>query len=111
MTAAKKTAARKPVDAPAPEVVVETEVPDADVELGAAEAEAKGDEVTVEHGGKTYILPSPLDYPVDVVFVDNDFEAVRLVLGEVQWQEYRLSKPTIRDFQEFNAKINEASGN
>lgn len=105
MTAAKKKTA------PAEEVVVETELPDADAELGAAEAEAKGDEVTVEHGGKTYVLPSPLDYPVDVVFADNDFEAVRIVLGEEQWQEYRKSRPTIRDFQELNAKINLASGN
>ncbi|MFF9653081.1 hypothetical protein [Streptomyces sp. NPDC014622] len=110
MTAAKKTAAKKPA-APADEVVVENEVPDADAELGAAEAEAKGDEVTVEHNGKVYVLPSPLDYPVDVVFAENDFEAVRIVLGEAQWQEYRKSKPTIRDFQEFNTKINEASGN
>ncbi|MFG3176585.1 hypothetical protein ACGFZC_16175 [[Kitasatospora] papulosa] len=105
-------AAKNKTTAPAEEVaVVETEVPDADTELGAAEAEATGNPVSVEHGGKTYFLPSPLDYPVDVVFAENDFEAVRLVLGEDQWQEYRKSKPTIRDFQEFNAKVNAASGN
>ncbi|MEU3436731.1 hypothetical protein [Streptomyces sp. NPDC006863] len=109
MSAAKKTAPKKP-SAPAEEVVVD-EVPDADAELAAAAAEAKGDEVLVEHGGKTYVLPSPLDYPVDVVFAENDFEAVRVVLGEVQWQEYRTARPTIRDFQDFNRKINEASGN
>ncbi|MGW1231428.1 hypothetical protein [Streptomyces californicus] len=110
MTAAKKTASKKP-SAPAEEVVVVDEVPDADAELGAAAAEATGDEVLVEHGGKTYVLPSPLDYPVDVVFAENDFEAVRVVLGEAQWQEYRKARPTIRDFQDFNRKINEASGN
>lgn len=110
MTAAKKTAAKKP-SAPAEEVVVVDEAPDADTELGAAEAEAKGDELLVEHKGKTYVVPSPLDYPVDVVFADNDFEAVRIVLGEAQWQEYRKSKPTIRDFQELNTKINQISGN
>ncbi|MFJ7329029.1 hypothetical protein ACIQVN_22655 [Streptomyces cyaneofuscatus] len=109
MSAAKKTASKKP-SAPTEEVVVD-EVPDADAELGAAAAEAKGDEVLVEHGGKTYVLPSPLDYPVDVVFAENDFEAVRVVLGEAQWQEYRKARPTIRDFQDFNRKINEASGN
>ncbi|MFB6654834.1 hypothetical protein ACFCZ4_06625 [Streptomyces microflavus] len=109
MSAAKKTAPKKP-SAPAEEVVVD-EVPDADAELGAAAAEATGDEVLVEHGGKTYVLPSPLDYPVDVVFAENDFEAVRVVLGEAQWQEYRKARPTIRDFQDFNRKINEASGN
>ncbi|MEV5677457.1 MULTISPECIES: hypothetical protein [unclassified Streptomyces] len=110
MTAAQKTAAKK-TTAPAEEVVVEDEAPDATAELAAAEAEAKGDAVTIEHGGKVYVLPAPLDYPVDVVFADNDFEAVRIVLGEAQWQEYRQSKPTIRDFQEFNSKINLASGN
>lgn len=110
MTVAKKTAAAKPVE-PAEEVVVENEVPDADTELVAAEAEARGDEITVEHAGKTYVLPSPLDYPVDVVFAENDFEAVRIVLGEAQWQEYRKAKPTIRDFQALNEKINLASGN
>ncbi|MFF3416819.1 hypothetical protein ACFYW9_19280 [Streptomyces sp. NPDC002698] len=86
-------------------------VPDATAELGAAEAEASGKRVEVEHNGKTYFVPAPLDYPVDVVFAENDFEAIRLVLGEEQWQEYRKSRPTIRDFQEFNAKINEATGN
>ncbi|MFF4245225.1 hypothetical protein ACFYY2_12210 [Streptomyces sp. NPDC001822] len=110
MTVAKKTAAKN-LSAPADEVVVETEVPNADAELGVAAAEAKGDGVAIEHNGKTYILPSPLDYPVDVVFADNDFEAVRIVLGEAQWQEYRKAKPTIRDFQELNNKINAASGN
>ncbi|MFI1530046.1 hypothetical protein [Streptomyces griseus] len=109
MTAAKKTAVKKPSH-PVEEVVID-EVPDADTELRAAAAEAKGDEVLVEHGGKTYVLPSPLDYPVDVVFAENDFEAVRVVLGEAQWQEYRKARPTIRDFQDFNQKINEASGN
>ncbi|NEE29822.1 hypothetical protein G3M53_30805 [Streptomyces sp. SID7982] len=48
---------------------------------------------------------------MDVVFAENDFEAVRVVLGEAQWQEYRKARPTIRDFQDFNRKINEASGN
>ncbi|MFK0231216.1 hypothetical protein ACIQUL_36230 [Streptomyces sp. NPDC090303] len=109
MTAAKKTAS-KPT-APAAEVVVEDEVPNSDAELNAASAEATGDKISVEHNGNVYMIPAPLDFPVDVVFADNDFEAVRIVLGEVQWQEYRQSKPTIRDFQEFHAKINEASGN
>jgi hypothetical protein len=111
MSAAKNTASAK--TAVNDEVTVETtaEVPDADAELGAATAEATGDEITVEHNGSVYVLPSPLDYPVDVVFAENDFEAVRIVLGEAQWQEYRKSKPTIRDFQEFNAKINLVSGN
>ncbi|MER6382094.1 hypothetical protein ACWDBD_38880 [Streptomyces sp. NPDC001118] len=90
---------------------VEVLVPDADAELGAAEAEARGDLIEVEHNGRTYTLPSPMDYPVDVVFADNDFEAVRIVLGEEQWQEYRKTKPTIRDFQLFNEKINRATGN
>jgi hypothetical protein len=104
MPAAKKNAAVETVE------TVEV-VPDADAELAAGDAEARGDVVAVEHGGHTYTLPSPLDYPVDVVFADNDFEAVRLVLGEEQWQEYRKSKPTIRDFQLFHEKINKAAGN
>ncbi|MVO87423.1 hypothetical protein GPA10_22330 [Streptomyces sp. p1417] len=86
-------------------------MPDADAELDAAQAEVTGAAVTVHHNGTTYHLPSPLDYPVDVVFAESDFEAVRIVLGEDQWQEYRKAKPTIRDFQEFNEKINEATGN
>jgi hypothetical protein len=93
------------------ETVETVEVPDADAELVAVEAEARGDVVEVEHNGKVYTVPSPMDYPVDVVFADNDFEAVRIVLGEEQWQEYRKTKPTIRDFQLFNEKINKAAGN
>lgn len=101
--------AKKTVGTPAE--VVEEVAPDADAELGAAEAEAAGEPIAVEHAGRTYLVPSPMDYPVDVVFAENDFEAVRIVLGEEQWQEYRKTKPTIRDFQDFNAKINLASGN
>lgn len=93
------------------ETVETVEVPDADAELAAVEAEATGDVIEVEHNGKTYTLPSPMDYPVDVVFAENDFEAVRIVLGEEQWQEYRRTRPTIRDFQLFNEKINKATGN
>lgn len=103
---AKKTAAAKPA-----EPVEDVELPDADAELNAALAEATEEGVEVEHNGKTYVVPSPLDYPVDVVFAENDFEAVRIVLGEEQWQEYRRTRPTIRDFQLFNEKINKASGN
>jgi hypothetical protein len=105
MAAAKKTASDKTVE------TVEVEVPDATTELVAAEAEARGEVTEVEHNGKVYTVPSPMDYPVDVVFAENDFEAVRIVLGEEQWQAYRASKPTIRDFQTFNEKINKATGN
>jgi hypothetical protein len=52
-----------------------------------------------------------MDYPVDVVFAENDFEAARIILGEEQWQKYRATRPTIRDFQAFNEKLNKASGN
>jgi hypothetical protein len=93
------------------ETVETVEVPNADAELGAVEAEATGDAIEIEHNGRTYKLPSPMDYPVDVVFAENDFEAVRIVIGEEQWQEYRKSKPTIRDFQLFNEKISKATGN
>ncbi|MFF8629685.1 hypothetical protein [Streptomyces werraensis] len=101
---AKKTAAAESVE------TVEL-APEATAELAAAEAEAADAELVVEHGGKTYVIPAPMDYPVDVVFADNDFEAVRLVLGEEQWQEYRRTRPTIRDFQQFHEKINLAAGN
>lgn len=110
MPAKKNSAASAPAAVEETIEVVEL-VPDADTELVAAEAEAAGELVPVEHGGKTYLLPSPLDYPVDVIFAENDFEAARLVLGEEQWQEYRRTKPTIRDFQVFNEKISKAAGN
>jgi hypothetical protein len=103
-------AAKKTVDEPVKSVET-VEVPDAGAELEAAEAEARGDVIEVEHGGKTYTVPSPMDYPVDVVFAENDFEAARIILGEEQWQKYRATRPTIRDFQTFNEKINKASGN
>jgi hypothetical protein len=56
---------------------VEELVPDADAELGAAEAEATGDVIEVEHNGKVYSLPSPLDYPVDVVFAGKHSRGMR----------------------------------
>ncbi|MEU8948780.1 hypothetical protein [Streptomyces sp. NPDC048489] len=103
MPAAKKTAAVKPAE-------IEPEETAAD-ELAAVEAEATDTRTVVEHNGKSYSIPSAMEFPLEVILAENEIEALAIILGEGQWETYRSTRPTIRDFQEFSEKVNRASGN
>ncbi|MFJ4093442.1 hypothetical protein ACIPYS_17830 [Kitasatospora sp. NPDC089913] len=94
MAAAKKTAAPKSV--------------------AAAKAEATESPTTFEHAGMTFSVPAPLDMPLDLLEATDELEAVRLIVGEESWAEYRATRPSIRDFQALADKVNTAqagSGN
>ncbi|QKW48868.1 hypothetical protein [Streptomyces buecherae] len=62
-----------------------------------------------EHGDIEYTVPAPLDLPVKILEVDDEIDALKLILGE-QWQTYTESGATIRDFQVFAEKVSEAAG-
>ncbi|MCY0962734.1 hypothetical protein [Streptomyces sp. H27-H5] len=90
MTAPKKTATKKTV---------------------AAKAEALEEgPTTFEHAGITFEVPHPLDFPLEVLETDDEFEACRLIVGEDQWKAYKETRPTIRDFGVFAEKLSAAQG-
>ncbi|MFI5865849.1 hypothetical protein [Streptomyces sp. NPDC051546] len=77
----------------------------------AAKAEALEEgPVTFEHAGITFEVPHPLDFPLEVLETDDEFEACRLIVGEDQWAAYKETRPTIRDFGVFAQKLSEAQG-
>ncbi|MEU0159023.1 hypothetical protein ABZ154_09325 [Streptomyces sp. NPDC006261] len=90
MTAARKTAATKPVEK------TEDETPKVS---------------TFEYKGQTYSVPAdPLDLPLEVGLAESEFEIVQEILGDEQWIEFRKTKPSIRNFGDFSEKLFEACG-
>ncbi|MFB7906414.1 hypothetical protein ACFC1T_08305 [Kitasatospora sp. NPDC056076] len=76
----------------------------------AAEAEATESPTTFEHAGITFVVPPPLDMPLDLLEADTEMEAVRLIVGDEAWNAYRAGRPTIRDFQALASRVNEVAG-
>ncbi|ARX87889.1 hypothetical protein SMD44_07371 [Streptomyces alboflavus] len=76
----------------------------------AAKAEALEQPVIFEHRGLTFELPHPLDMPLELLETDDEVEAVRLMLGDEQWQAYKATKPRVRDFGALVDAISEAQG-
>ncbi|MFD8018922.1 hypothetical protein ACFV6G_00595 [Streptomyces lavendulae] len=77
----------------------------------AAKSEALEESpVTFEHAGITFEVPHPLDFPLEVLETDDEFEACRLIVGEDQWAAYKATRPTIRDFGVFAQRLSEAQG-
>ncbi|MET8702734.1 hypothetical protein ABZW10_28325 [Kitasatospora sp. NPDC004723] len=80
----------------------------------AAKAEALEIPTTFEHAGVHFAVPAPLDMPLELLEAESELEAVRLIVGDEAWTEYRATRPTIRDFQALADKVNQAqagSGN
>ncbi|WP_073782508.1 hypothetical protein [Streptomyces uncialis] len=65
---------------------------------------------TFDHRGITFEVPLPLDLPVGLLECEDEFEAIRLILGKEQWAAYKATGATIRDFQELATKVGEAQG-
>lgn len=77
----------------------------------AAKAEALEEGPTsFEHAGLTFEVPHPLDFPLEVLETDDEFEACRLIVGDEQWAAYKATRPTIRDFGAFAEKLSAAQG-
>ncbi|MEU5186997.1 hypothetical protein AB0G83_07555 [Streptomyces klenkii] len=78
--------------------------------LAAKDAEAAEAPTHFEHRGITFTVPHPLDMPVGLLDAEDEIEAVKLILGEKQWNAYKKSGATLRDFQPFADKISAAQG-
>lgn len=77
----------------------------------ARQAEVERDEPTVfEHKGITFTIPAPLDLPLELMECEDEYEAVKVIVGNEQWDSYMATKPTLRDFRDFAAKVNGATG-
>ncbi|MFD8088971.1 hypothetical protein [Streptomyces malaysiensis] len=88
MPAAKKTAAKKTT---------------------ATEAEAIEESVKFAFLGIEFEVAPPKKLPLELLFAEDEVEAVKIVVGDEKWDEFRASGPTIGDFQELSRKVNEAS--
>ncbi|MEU3825228.1 hypothetical protein AB0F36_07870 [Streptomyces sp. NPDC029080] len=75
----------------------------------AAEAEATEQPTKFEHAGIEFEVPAPKQLPLELLFAEDELEAVKLIIGEAKWAEYRATLPTIGDFQELARKVNESS--
>lgn len=76
----------------------------------AAKNEAREVPVEVEYKGITYIVPPALDLPVELLEADGELDVIRLIIGDEKYQEFRDSKPTLRDLKELGEKLSEAAG-
>ncbi|QCX75712.1 hypothetical protein C9F11_10160 [Streptomyces sp. YIM 121038] len=76
----------------------------------AAKAEATEGLIVFEHRGLTFELPHPLDMPLELLETDDEVTAIRLMLGDEQWQAYKATRPKVRDFGALVDAISEAQG-
>ncbi|MGW4446449.1 hypothetical protein [Streptomyces sp. NPDC004682] len=91
-------------------VAAKKTVPNAKAKAAEAEAIEDSAPVTFEFKGVSYELPHPLDVPLDILETDDELEATRLVLGDDQWEKFRETRPTIRDFYELTEAMSRARG-
>ncbi|UFQ16413.1 MULTISPECIES: hypothetical protein [Streptomyces] len=75
----------------------------------AKKAEVADEPTVFEHNGVEYTVPAPLDLPVGLLEVEDEIDAIKLILG-AQWDAYKASGATIRDFQDFAEKVSAAAG-
>lgn len=71
--------------------------------LQAVQAEAEGvNTVTVEYGGRSYVLPASLDdADASVLEAIDDRKAsyaIRELLGPEQYKAFKATKPKVRDY-------------
>lgn len=78
--------------------------------IAAKQAEAAGSPTVIEHRGIQFSIPDPLDMPIALLEAKDEIEAVKLILGTAQWEAYKATGATIRDFQVLADKVAEAQG-
>ncbi|WP_259454008.1 hypothetical protein [Streptomyces ginkgonis] len=74
------------------------------------EAAEIGQHTSFEHRGIRFRVPHPLDMPVSLLEAADEIEAIRLIVGERQWEKYKSTGATIRDFKVFADKVAKAQG-
>ncbi|MEU4579978.1 hypothetical protein [Nonomuraea sp. NPDC023979] len=79
----------------------------------AQKAEGTGKPFPVEYNGVTYTVPTPLDWDADVLELLESgrlTSALRMILGDDQYEEFRATKPKLRHAGELMEAINAAGG-
>ncbi|WP_424214783.1 hypothetical protein ACN20G_23445 [Streptomyces sp. BI20] len=76
----------------------------------AAKNEALEKPNTFEFRGVEYTVPGALDMPIELLEVEDEIQAIKIMVGVEQWEAFKKSGATIRDFSEFADKVTEASG-
>ncbi|MEU3351296.1 hypothetical protein [Streptomyces sp. NPDC037389] len=66
--------------------------------------------MVIEHRDIRFTIPHPLDMPIGLLEAKDEVEAVKLILGAPQWDAYKDSGATIRDFQVLADKVAAAQG-
>lgn len=93
----RKTAAKRPATKP-------SKPKPPGVAKDAALAEALGQGVTFEFGGRQYTIPPSDDWDIELVEAferDRLVEAMKLLLGTEQWEEFRKHHTKLRELNEF----------
>lgn len=93
----------------------------ADQDTSAVQAEANGEQtISVEYKGATYTFPASIETAdgdvLDAVEQSHLGQALRGLMGSVQWAAFKKSKPKVSDyrdlFQAYAAQIGlETTGN
>ncbi|WP_433434503.1 hypothetical protein [Nonomuraea sp. CA-141351] len=79
----------------------------------AQRAEADGKPFPVEYNGVTYTVPTPMEWDADVLdFIEAGrvTAALRLILGDEQYEQFRETKPKLRQAAELVELIGSAAG-
>ncbi|MEV0823852.1 hypothetical protein [Nonomuraea rubra] len=79
----------------------------------AQKAEADGRPFPVEHNGVTYTVPTPMDWDadaLDLLEAGRVTAALRLILGDDQYEQFRATKPKLRDAAGLMDAIGAAGG-
>ncbi|MFD5069139.1 hypothetical protein ACFWNC_14575 [Streptomyces sp. NPDC058369] len=96
MAAPRKTAASKP----------KTEVVELPKDEPSEVTEETVETKEFEFRGQTYSVPTdPMDLPIEMAYVENDYDMVETILGPDQWARFRSTRPTIRHFGDFSELV------
>jgi hypothetical protein len=87
-----------------PEIPANAPVPQ-DHKKPAAQLEAEGaEEVTIEYGGRSYVMPASLDEAdgdvIDALDDQHVSYVLQALLGKDQWKAFKKTKPKVRDYND-----------
>ena len=74
----------------------------------AVEAEALDKPIEIEFDGEVYVIPPPLDLPLEILEANDELTFVRLILGDEQYARFRSKPRKIRDLQRLGEALNKA---
>ncbi|WP_113705512.1 hypothetical protein [Nonomuraea lactucae] len=79
----------------------------------AQKAEAHGTPLPVEYNGVTYLVPPSMDWDADVLDLLESgrlTSALRMILGAEQYEQFRATKPKLRQAMELMEAIGSTAG-